>query len=310
MFLTWEDVTRLSREIRRMPQPEIDDELRGWSWGESVLSSSARWLLGVSDIVSNFCPNGRDVYLKYILKIKQKENKNLQIGKLIHEVFSEVISNVKNIIYESKGLIDGKKLYEEMKRKQQETMDNLLIKYNLINKDEASWLIDRLWDEAARTYSASLDRALSRSPYMSLESIVAITCPIITEFPIDGSLIGLSRTLRIDAFIPPSIIMELKTRRPEPIYELSIAGYALAFESQYEIPVNHGLLMYVNIDFTARKIYVKPTVVSVTSKLRSEFLELRDNRKEILEYAEDPGIPDKCSQECPYISYCRGSLVE
>jgi len=306
LFLTWDDVVRISREIRRMPQPEVDEELRGWSWGESAVTSPMQWLLGVSDITSNFCPRGRDVYLRYVLKIKQGDNKVLQVGRLVHEVFSNAITCVKRLIYDSGGSIDGMKLYEEMRFRGAEIVAEVIGKYTLIEEDEASWLFTKLWDEASRTYSAALDKALSRSPYMSLESLVVATVPVLTEFPVDGSLIGLSRALRIDAFLPPSILMELKTRKPDPLYELSLAGYALAFEAQYEIPVNYGILMYVSVDFPSRRVFARPVIVPMSSKARSEFIELRDRRKEILAYGEDPGMPERCTQECPYIKYCRG----
>jgi len=306
MFLTWDDVTRFSREIRRLPQPEIDEELRGWSWSGSAVASTTSWLLGVSDITSGFCSNGRDVYLRYVLRVKQADNRVLQRGRLVHEVFSLAVSTVKRFIYGSGGSIDGAELYRLMSDAGERVESEVFSKYDLLSREEAAWVFERLWDEAARTYSAALDRALSRSAYMALESLVTATIPMITEFPIDGSHIGLSRTLRVDAFVPPSLLVEIKTRKPNPIYELSLAGYALAFESQYEIPVNYGILMYVDVDPAAKRILMRPSLVQITSKARSEFLELRDRRKEILAYGEAPRVAERCSAECPYIRYCRG----
>ena len=306
MFFTWDDVTKFLRDIRRLPQPEIDEELRGWSWSDSAVASSTTWLLGVSDITSNLCPNGRDIYLRYVLKIKQKDNQVLQKGRLIHEVFSRAVTAVKRFIYDSNGDIDGGKLYRLMFDAGTRLKSEVTSKYDLINREEAVWLFEKLWDEAARTYSAALDRALSRSAYMALESIIAATVPLITEFPIDGSPIGLSRTLRVDAFIPPSLLVEIKSRKPDPIYELSLAGYALAFESHYEIPINYGILIYVDVDFNSKRVLVRPSLTPITSKARSEFLELRDRRKEMLAYGEIPRIVERCSAECPYIHYCRG----
>ncbi|MEM2278684.1 MAG: type I-A CRISPR-associated protein Cas4/Csa1 [Zestosphaera sp.] len=308
LFFTWDDVVRFSREIRRLPQPEIDEELRGWSWGDSVMASSATWLLGVSDITGNFCPNGRDVYLRYVLRIKQRDNQVLQKGRLIHEVFSKAVTLVKRIIYESNGDIDGGKLYRLMSDVGVKLRSEVVSKYDLIGREGAMWIFDKLWDEAARTYSAALDKALSRSAYMALESLVAATVPLITEFPIDGSLIGLSRALRIDAFMPPSLLVEIKSRKPDPIYELSLVGYALAFESHYEIPINYGILVYVDVDPGIKRVFVRPSVIPISSKARSEFIELRDRRKEMLIYGEVPRVAEHCPVECPYIHYCRGGL--
>ncbi len=308
MFFTWDDVMRFSREIRRLPQPEIDEELRGWSWSDSAVTSSTTWLLGVSDITSNLCPNGRDVYLRYVLKVRQVDNQVLQRGRLIHEIFSRAVTTVKRFIYESDGNIDGGKLYRLMFDAGTRFKDELISKYNLIGYEEVVWISDKLWDEAARTYSAALDRALSRSAYMAIESLAVATVPLVTEFPIDGSPIGLSRTLRVDAFMPPSLLVEIKSRKPDPIYELSLVGYALAFESHYEIPVNYGILVYVNIDSTLRRIFMRPSIIPISSKARSEFIELRDRRKEMLAYGEVPGVAERCPAECPYIHYCRGGF--
>lgn len=306
MFFTWDDVVRFSREIRRLPQPEVDEELRGWSWSDSAVTSSTTWLLGVSDITGNLCPNGRDIYLRYVLRIRQRDNPVLQRGRLVHEVFSRAVAAVKRLIYESDGNIDGGELYRGMSTAGMRLKKEMLGKYNLIGDEEKSWIFDRLWDEAARTYSAALDRALSRSAYMALESLVAATVPMITEFPIDGSPIGLSRTLRIDAFMPPSLLVEVKSRRPDPVYELSLAGYALAFESHYEIPINYGILVYVDVDSASRKIFVRPSIIPISSRARSEFIELRDMRKEMPAYGEVPEAANRCPPECPYIHYCRG----
>lgn len=306
MFFTWDDVVKFSREIRRLPQPEIDEELRGWSWSDSAVTSSSSWLLGVSDITSNLCPSGRDVYLRYVLKVKQLDNGVLQKGRLIHEVFSRAVATIKRFIYDSDGNIDGGGLYKLMSDAGVVLKDEIVNKYNLVSREEATWIFFKLWDEAARTYSAALDKALSRSAYMALESLVAATVPLITEFPIDGSLIGLSRTLRVDAFMPPSLLVEIKSRKPDPIYELSLVGYALAFESHYEIPINYGILVYVDVDFSVRRIFVRPSMVPVSSKARSEFIELRDRRKEMLIYGEIPRVAERCPAECPYLYYCRG----
>ncbi|MEM0233538.1 MAG: type I-A CRISPR-associated protein Cas4/Csa1 [Candidatus Nezhaarchaeales archaeon] len=280
--------------------------MRGWSWSDSAVTSSTTWLIGVSDITGNFCPSGRDVYLRYSLKVRQSDNQVLQKGRLIHEVFSNAVTAVKRFMYSSEGKIDGEKLYELMSSMGARYKDELVDKYDLISRDEATWIFSRLWDEAARTYSVALDRALSRSAYMALESLVAAVAPLITEFPIDGSPIGLSRTLRVDAFLPPSLLVEIKSRRPSPIYELSLVGYAMAFESNYEIPVNYGILVYVDVNSDSRRIFVRPSIIPMTSKARSEFIELRDRRKEMLIYGEVPRVAERCSSECPYIHYCRG----
>lgn len=306
MFFTWEDVIQISREIRKMPKEEIDDELRGWNWGNSVLTSTRKALLGVSDITSGFCKTGRDVYLRYNLKIKEKDNPMLQNGRLIHDIFGKVIERSKYLIYVHNGELDGEEMYQKMIEDAPNILQNIKKNYKLLPEEYVEWVFKKLWNEASRIYSSALDKVKSRSPYLKVESLVGATIPLITEFPINGELIGLSRTLRIDALLYPGILLEIKTRQPKPEFELALAGYALAFESQYEIPVDNGIMLYINIDYKNKKIYKKPEILPISSKLRTEFIELRDERKNIIIYNQDPGLPQNCPQECPFLYYCRG----
>jgi len=307
MFFTWEDIIQISREIRKMPKEEIDDELRGWNWGNSVITSTRKALIGVSDITSGFCKTGRDVYLKYNLKIKEKDNPMLQNGRLIHDIFGKVIERSKYLIYAHNGELDGEEMYQKMMQDMPNILQNIKKNYTLLSEEYIEWIFKKLWSEASRTYSSALDKIKSRSPYLKVESLVSATIPITTEFPINGELIGLSRTLRIDALLYPGILVEIKTRQQKPEFELSLAGYALAFESQYEIPVDNGIILYINIDWKNKKIYKKPEILSISSKLRTEFIELRDERKNIIIYNQDPGLSQNCPQECPFLYYCRGS---
>jgi len=66
--------------------------------------------------------------------------------------------------------------------------------------------------------------------------------PLVTEFPINGERVGLSRSLRADALVLPNLLVELKTRRPRPTFEAALAGYAITFESEYAVPVDRPLL--------------------------------------------------------------------
>ena len=289
-----------------MPKPEIDEELRGWSYSEGILASQTKVLLGVSDIASNFCPNGRDVYLRYVRKIPPKDNQTLQKGRLIHEVWTKSLELVKKALYTVSGDLDGERLYRELMGEEETIRNEATNKYNLLNKDYVIWLVHKILESAARTYSSALDRHKGRSPYITLDGLIYLTVPLITEFPINGERLGLSRTLRIDALAPPSIIIEVKSRPPNEVFELSLAGYALAFESEYEVPIDYGILLYINVIDNERKIFSRAKLVPISAQLRTAFVEMRDRRTEVIMYEEDPGIAGSCPLECPYLKYCRG----
>lgn len=306
LFPTWEYVTRLSREIRRLPRAEVSDELRGWAQGEGAVATDQSKLLGVADITSGFCPTGRDVYLRYVERVRGGDNPILQRGRLIHEVFERAVEVVKGIIYSAGPRISGEELEDTMRGELPGLTEELVRKYSLVREDHVRWLTKRLWGEASRTYAAALDTVKARSRYLRLDSIVAATVPVMAEFPIDGSLIGLSRALRVDALLPPSIIVEIKTRAWRREFDLSVAGYAMAMEANYEIPVDHGVLMMVHADPERGEVLVRPKVVVVGEDLRADFIDERDRRREIIEYGTDPGIARECPPECPFRQYCRG----
>lgn len=303
LFPTWEFLTRVSREVMSLPTVEVDDELRGWSWASPPVSSPPGIPLGVSDITSGFCSTGRDVYLRYVMKEREEDNSVLQVGRLVHSVFSWVIEGVKKIMFCRGMSVTGDDLEREMKVLGEEIERRILSKYELIDKDKREWLFRKLWGKGTRTYVAALEEAKSKSRFFRTDSLVYATVPVLSEFPIDGSLIGLSPALRIDALMPPHMLMELKTRRPRHVFEITLAGYALAFESQYRTPIDHAILTYINIRW-GREVYARPNVIPISQSLREEFIELRDSRKEIITYGIDPGKPPECSEECPYRRIC------
>jgi len=161
-----------------------------------------------------------------------------------------------------------------------------------------------LWDYITNIYSAELDKHRSKG-FLSKDSLVYLVTPFHVEFPVDGSLIGLQQNIRVDAFVPSiQLIAEMKTGKYRRAHELSLAGYALAVESQYEIPIDFGYLCYVSV--YGGSVNPNCRLMQITDSLRSEFLEVRDRVAQAIEDGMDPGLPKKCDNNCPYLSYCMG----
>ncbi|MCE4605957.1 MAG: type I-A CRISPR-associated protein Cas4/Csa1 [Desulfurococcales archaeon] len=306
-FPAWDTLTRILREIHEKPEPLIEEELRGWNWrGETLVAPSSNFPLGVSDITNNFCEKGRDIYLRYILGVKQGDTSILQRGRLVHQAFADSIITFKRLVYTLYPRVDGDKVYENMIELLSPILDTLPNRFNLLDSEYSKWLYSKIWKQSARIYSAELDEAKSRTPYHNVETLLSLSIPVIPEFPIDGSLIGLARTLRVDAYLLPGLLMEIKTRKPSPIYEASLAGYALAYESQYYTPIDYGLLVYVTLPKEiGGELRVYPKITLLTSDARTLFLEERDKRHSIIEYQGDPGKPHTCPKTCPYYQVCR-----
>lgn len=301
MFYTHEDVVRLSQRFRRMPC-EVSDELRGWRWSEYPLAPAYAFKLSVSDVAGGFCDAGRDVYVKYVLREAGRPSDRVEMGGFIHRTVSEALRAVKSIIY-SRGLVAGDELRAEMAERGRAVMQSVLgnapprLAVNAFNA---------LWSRAANTYASALDKVRSKSRYLSVDGAVALIAPALAEFPLDGSLIGLAGSIRVDELLPPSIIVEVKTRQVKPIHEVGLAAYALAFESEYEVPVNYALLVSLrfNRDYSDYVVYEKPVLIS--DQLRQSFIDRRDQLARVVEEGLDPGMPEHCDPDCPYLHVCRG----
>ncbi len=77
---------------------EVSDELRGWNWSEPPLLYPYDKLLSVADIASGFCDSGRHVYLRYVLREREKPNWRLRRGILIHYILSEAVRIGKSLV--------------------------------------------------------------------------------------------------------------------------------------------------------------------------------------------------------------------
>ncbi len=211
---------------------------------------------------------------------------------MIHSVYAEAITTVKRLIYS--GEVDGNRLKTYMN----DEFYRVLREY-----EDYSVFAKVLWDYVTNIYSAELDRAKSKFTNLTEDSLVSAVVPFYVEFPVDGALVGLSNSLRIDAFVPfIPLIAEMKSGKYRYSHELSLAGYALAVESQYEVPVDFGYLCYVNV--TEKEVKSNCKLIPISDALRSEFLEVRDKGLGILDSGVDPGVANDCEKECLFYKVC------
>lgn len=302
MFYTFEDAVRIFKAFRQMPR-EVSDELRGWRWMDYPLTPSSNVKLTVSDVVNEFCDSGRAVYLKYIMKIESKANWRINLGSLIHNIISEACRVAKLIVYLG-SVEDGASFREEFENKFPKIIDKVMNKTEKESSEKILLILKRIWGYAANVFASAFDKQSSKSPYLSIDGLAALVVPMITEYPLDGSLIGLTKAIRVDALIPPNLIVEVKTRAYKECYEVGLAAYALSFESIYETPIDFALLVNLGFDkdFKSFKVYEKSVLIS--DELRQRFIERRDWLARIVEEEIDPGKAKKCDINCPFLYYC------
>ena len=298
MFYTIDDVVRFARMFRGL-KIDVSDELRGWRWSDYPLMYPFSFRLSLSDVANGFCETGRFVYVKYVVKAREKVNWRVKRGSLIHKVYAEAVRVAKSAVYD--GVVDSDEFKVRFMGEGERVRAEVLKGYGDVPRAEL--IFDKLWSYAADVYASSLVRARSKSPYLSLDSLAYLTVPLTAEYPIDGGLIGLTGAIRVDALLHPNIMVEVKTREFHPDYELGLAGYALAFESQYETPVNFAVLAQVRLtDNGSFKLYER--IIRLDDQLRTRFIERRDQLAKIVEDQVDPGKPSRCHADCPYRQVC------
>ena len=129
--------------------------------------------------------------------------------------------------------------------------------------------------------------------------------PWLSEYRVDGSLLGLSSRLRVDAVDGAGVVVEVKYGRPSRRHAVGLAGYALALESEHEVPYDYGIIVRVSgVPGGRPSLRVEP--VFIGGKLRREFLERRDDAVDVLLSGSEPPRPARCPETCVFYSVCNG----
>lgn len=275
-------IRRLYERARKEP---VDEELRGWNWDKPPLKPRAYLGLSVSEIASQYCQTKRDVWLRRVVGVKPDTTDPILRGKLVHEALNHAYRVA--LRYITQGL-PGWSIYEIAKNKWREVA-------NGVNSDLAK-LVEK-------TYKSTLLMILGEYEYES--SITGEYTPplLVTEYRVDGSLLGLSSNLSVDA-IAETVIIDYKYGAPRDFHKTGLAGYALALEAEYEVPFDYGLLVYINENGGSLKLSYRPVYISNT--LRRIFIEERDNLIDMLLEKREPPRDTNCSRTCPFYRYCWG----
>ena len=161
-----------------------------------------------------------------------------------------------------------------------------------------------LWRFEALQMASSLDRTIADRPMLGLDALVNTAIPFVVERVIDGTFLGLSDAVRVDALAHSRVVLDLKTGRRREFQSLYTAGYALALEAELEGPVDVGVVVY--LDFAGERPVVSREIHVVDEALRREFVEERNRKMRIVAEELDPGLADRCPRDCPFYPECRG----
>lgn len=120
-----------------------------------------------------------------------------------------------------------------------------------------------------------------------------------------GANLGLSETTTPDFIIlGPAIVMgDVKTDiHLQPFHLHTIAGYALAYESQYKKDVNFGVVYFFETHATQMS-FAQSYVFVVDDFLRRKFLDARNEAYKILQKSNPPLLADDYEKYCKYCKH-------
>ncbi|GAB6181342.1 type I-A CRISPR-associated protein Cas4/Csa1 [Desulfotomaculum defluvii] len=286
--------------LPRSRRADIVEELRGWNWHQPPLIPPFELKIGAYEVANAYCPTQRDLYLRRVQKVKSQANLAMIRGSILHDVLVKEMVRTKRIIYQY-GVRNYKNIFKDIEQSQQyKVPDN----YNLADRDKQG-----LEKEAAIVGEFESQRITSRiydvlvkQPYIGEDSLVNLALPVVVEQKIDGSFLGMSSHLSVDAYsFSEPMIMDLKFGERKRFHRLQTTAYALVMEAVYEFPVNLGCIVYAKIKDD--RLFIEKDIHIIDEELRQWFIEERDGKMRMIEEEIDPGI-EKCSENCPYHSLC------
>lgn len=266
------------RSLRRLhrlrEQDPVEEEYRGWNWDRPPVRPRAYLGLGVSEVAYRYCPTRRDVYLRR-MGCNGERTQPLVDGSLVHAVFHAACSDVRReLVMGARGW----EAYERLAARAVERLEELGVEL-----ESREWLLD-LYKQLVIAWCSEEWSGL------------------FAEYRVDGTPLGLSRNLRVDGLAEGGVVVEVKYGRPHDFHKLALAGYAMALEAEMEIPFDYGILVYVANGSGRAGISWDPVYISTS--LRGEFLEARDELIDMLISGREPPRATSCPRSCPFRGEC------
>lgn len=307
-FIDSLEIDRVLRQLKNV-YGSVSEDLRGWNWSNDILSPPLEGVyLSVSEIANRYCSTYRDIFLKRVMGTPAPYSYKTVRGWIYHAVCKKVVEKTKSKLY-LEGLMNGSKLYTSLLIDKRDILEKIIEEYD-IPKHLNPQILDKLIKETETLYSflalqaaSRLDRILSRISKLDLESIISKVTSVDVERIVNGQLIGLSSELKVDMFADKRIVIEIKTGDIRDFHKYAVTGYALAIESDLDIPIDYGIVSYIHVKDDYVKIRNK--IYFIGDELRREFLEIRDEAFNIIHRGLDPGKPSSCPEYCVYYGVCR-----
>lgn len=287
-----------TKAVERTP---ISDEWRGWNYhNENLRPPVDNVVLPIYAVAGNYCKSGRDIYLKFVKKLKSQPNGAMIVGSMYHSILATLMEKSREYIYSrdldekfdiSKFLFfEGKKVIDEQINGNDATRglkDGIISKKEL---DDARENLEKLWKYESLLVTASVNFHLAKHLHMNKDTLARHGIPVFTEQKLDGRKLSLSSNLSVDALHLPgkTVVIDIKTGMKNDFHRLTTTGYAMVIESVERKPVDVGCIIYPSFTKKRSVPTFEVDVHPITDKLRKEFIENRNRKLEIVANGTDP----------------------
>ena len=299
-FLSPEEMKFLQRDlIPKARESGVADELRGWNWHDAPMHPPYDVTLALHEVAGKYCSTGRDVYMRRVQGQKSAPGTPMLAGAAYHGCVVQVMGEAKRLIY-SYGPREMERIAEELRRFRPELPLDL---------SEAQALSLRPSLDKIRNFEVSrilgrISDILSQQPFIGPDSLVASAIPVTCEHRLNGSFLGLSSLLSCDAAsLGGTMVYDLKFGRKRDFHRLTATGYALVMESLWDLPVDFGCIVYV--DLRGPVPAVTRDLFFIGDELRQWFIDERDDKMRIVSEELDPGVSAECYEYCEFREQCR-----
>ncbi|ACB40069.1 type I-A CRISPR-associated protein Cas4/Csa1 [Pyrobaculum neutrophilum] len=277
-MLTLLEIARLLRRAKVTQGPaEVSPELRGWAYDRQPVKPPAYLGLALSDFAYGYCPTGRSLYLKYVLGERPQPTKPLAEGQALHAVLFKALEDFRRYVYSGTPMSPpGEGMPEDLRAKAE-----ALYRYIAV----------RLTGEYQHVLASRLARSRDAAAFYA--------APIAAQIAVDGAPLGLSYVVADGVAL--GAVVEFKFG-PSQNVDVALAGYAMAIEAEYGVPIDYGIHVQISID---GQVEYRATAYHLGDAPRAKFLEARDEAIDVVASARDPGPAPQCPKTCPYYSVCR-----
>lgn len=300
----------LKKLIPSTREKGIAEDLRGWNWHCSELSPPHDILLPVWEVSDRYCETGRDAYMRHVQKVSVPASVEMVAGRIYHQAMAELYPTAKRLIYR-----EGMKVCADLSGILMERLDEAIVEADeqlsqtrfSFSSEAGQGISDnlrKLWSFEVSRIVSSIFAYLAKYRYLSDDSLINHALPFVVEHKLDGRYLGLSSNLSADAInMGGMLICDLKTGPKRDFHRLSATGYALVYESLYEVPINIGCTVYLSFPKNHPTPHIEREFFIISDEVRQWFIEERDAKQDLIFYERDPG---RCSNpgSCRYREFC------